>query len=139
MTASGRLLIAVATLAASTSLGFGLVPAQGGTEPAKGVRCPTGFATEFDPAAKVLRCRKEIVRWVVTACNDKAFSTYVVKPGADSCGPTEIPGVGIPPGASGSRPVECAAEGYRLMPDRTGQRDRCERTEVQFALPSPAN
>jgi hypothetical protein len=138
MTDFARLSIAALSIVAS-ALGFSVAPVQRSQEPAKGVKCPAGFDAAFDPAEKVLRCRREVVRWVVTACPDKAFATYRVKPGADACGPTEIPGVGIPPGAQGSRPVECAAQGYRMMTDRTGQRDRCERAEVQFALPTPAN
>ena len=111
--------------------------AQGGGA-SGGVKCPDGFTAEFDNSAKVLKCRKEIVRWVVTACLDKSFATYVVKSGADECTPTEIPGVGAPPGSKGSKPVECASAGYRMMLDRTAQRDRCERTETQYALPLPA-
>lgn len=112
---------------------------QGAQDASKGVTCPDGFETVFDAGRKVLRCRREIVRWVVTGCPDRSFGTYVVKPGTDACAPTEIPGVGTPPGARGSRPVACAVTGYRMMTDRTGDRDRCERTETQFALPLPAN
>ena len=111
--------------------------AQGGGA-SSGVRCPDGFTAEFDSAAKVLKCRKEIVRWVVTTCPDKSFATYAVKAGADACTPTEIPGVGAPPGSKGSKPVECATSGYKMMTDRTAQRDRCKRTETQYALPLPA-
>ena len=132
------MIVAVA-LAIFASLAFAIAPPQGGTTPAKGVKCPDGFAAVFDPGEKVLRCRRDVVRWVVTTCSDKAFATYVVKTGADGCAPTEIPGVGTPPGAKGSRPVECAAPGYRMMTDRTAQRDRCERTETQYVLPLPAN
>ena len=116
---------------------FGRTQAQGGGA-SSGVRCPDGFTAEFDSAAKVLKCRKELVRWVVTTCPDKSFATYTVKAGADACTPTEIPGVGAPPGSKGSKPVECASSGYRMMTDRTAQRDRCERTETQYALPLPA-
>jgi hypothetical protein len=114
-------------------------PQPAGRSPAKGVRCPPEFQSIYDPGAKVLRCRKELVSWVVTGCSDKAFASYLVKSGSDACGPTEIPGVGTPPGARGSKPVSCAAPGYELMTDRTGERDRCERTERIFALPLPAN
>ena len=131
-----RLLPAVALLALS-----GWVVAQSPQpvqSPAKGVRCPADFNAMWDATAKVLRCRREVVSWVVTACADKTFSTYLVKPGADACGPTEIPGVGTPPGVRGSKPVSCAAAGFQLMNDRTGERDRCEKTERIFALPLPA-
>ena len=117
-------------------------PAQGtsSTESAtasRGVHCPPDFETLFDPATKVLKCRREVVAWVVTSCLEKDFARYVAKAGADSCGPTEIPGVGTPPGATGSRPVACAAAGYTVVVDRTGPRDRCERVERSFALPRP--
>lgn len=105
--------------------------------PSNGVRCPGGFRSIWDEATKVLRCRNDVVSWVVTACPDKAFASYLVKPGADACGPTEIPGVGTPPGIKGSKAVGCAAPGYDLMTDRTGDRDRCERTDRIFALPLP--
>ena len=131
--------IAIAILA-STALALSTVQGgQGAQGAAKGVRCPDGFESVFDATEKILRCRREIVRWVVTGCADKSFGTYVVKEGPDACAPTEIPGVGTPPGARGSRPVACAANGYQMMTDRTGQRDRCERTDTQFALPLPAN
>ena len=129
----------VIAMLAVASLAFARSPIQGGTNPAKGVRCPDGFATEFDAAEKTLRCRKDLVKWVVTTCSDKSFATYVVKNGPDACAPTEIPGVGTPPGAKGSKPVECATQGYRMMTDRTALRDRCERVEIQFAIPLPAN
>ena len=112
---------------------------QGTTPPARGVRCPPEFVAVWDPTTKVLRCRKDVVSWVVTACVDKTFATYVVKAGEDSCGPTEIPGVGKPPGARGAKAVSCAAPGYDLMTDRTGERDRCEKVERVFALPQPAS
>jgi hypothetical protein len=124
---------------AAGAIAFARVPAQGGQGASKGVRCPDGFAAEYDAAQKILRCRKDIVRWVVTGCPDKAFASYVVKEGADACAPTEIPGVGTPPGVRGTKPVACAAQGFQMMTDRTGQRDRCEKTETVFALPSPAN
>ena len=105
---------------------------------AKGVQCPADFESLYDPTTKVLRCRRDIVRWVVTSCADKAFATYVARPGADSCNPTEIPGVGAPPGSSGSRPVACASSGYTIVVDRTGARDRCERVDRVFVLPRVA-
>src|SRR5688500_12203345 len=79
---------------------------------AKGVKCPEDFQSLYDAATTVLRCRRDVVTWVVTRCAEKEFSTYKATSGADSCGPTEIPGVGTPPGASGARPVACAAAGY---------------------------
>jgi len=106
--------------------------------PAQGVRCPAEFTAVWDTASKVLKCRREVVSWVVTACPEKEFGTYVVKHGADACEPTEIPGVGKPPGSRGSKTVSCAAAGYRLLTDRTGDRDRCEKTETLFAIPLPA-
>jgi hypothetical protein len=132
------LTVVAIALAAFASLGYAVAPPQGAAVPSKGVKCPDGFEASFDAVEKVLRCRRDVVRWVVTACTEKSFATYVVKAGADECAPTEIPGVGTPPGARGSRPVECAAQGYRMMTDRTGQRDRCERPETQYALPLPA-
>jgi hypothetical protein len=104
---------------------------------AKGVHCPADFEAVFDSASKVLRCQRDVVAWVVTGCPEKDFATYSAKPGPDSCGRTEIPGVGTPPGATASRPVACAARGYAVVVDRTGPRDRCERTERSFALPRP--
>jgi hypothetical protein len=104
---------------------------------ARGVQCPTDFEAVFDPAAKVLRCRREVVAWVVTRCPEKDFASYSARQGPDACGPTEIPGVGTPPGATGFKPVACAAPGYAVIVDRTGPRDRCERIERSFALPRP--
>jgi hypothetical protein len=132
-------------IAVHVSLGTGLLPGQGPAQgpatesatAAKGVHCPREFETVFDPATKVLTCRREVVSWVVTSCPEKDFAKYVAKVGPDSCGPTEIPGVGTPPGATRSRPVGCAAPGYSVVVDRTGPRDRCERVERSFALPRP--
>ena len=104
---------------------------------AKGVHCPADFEAVFDAASKTLRCRHEVVTWVVTGCPEKDFATYSARPGPDNCGRTEIPGVGRPPGATDSKPVACAAPGYTVVVDRTGPRDRCERTERSFALPRP--
>lgn len=114
-----------------------MAQAPSSTPESRGVRCPDSYQAVFDAAEKSLRCRKDIVRWVVTGCANTAFASYIVKSGPDSCGPTEIPGVGTPPGVKGSRPVTCAAPGYELMVDRTGQRDRCERTERLFVFPLP--
>ena len=139
MTSSRRWTVVLMGAVATASAAFARVPDQGGQGASKGVRCPDGFVTEFDAGEKVLRCRRDIVRWVVTACPEKGFATYAVKPGPDACTPTEIPGVGTPPGSKGTKPVACAAPGYRMMTDRTGERDRCERTETLYALPSPAN
>lgn len=105
---------------------------------AGGVRCPAEYEALFDASSKVLRCRRDVVSWVVTSCGERSFSTYVAKAGADSCAPTEIPGVGSPPGATGSRPVVCVSAGYSVVVDRTGLRDRCERVERLFAFPRPA-
>ena len=114
-------------------------PANGATAAAaRGVRCPADYETIFDAPTRTLRCRRDVVSWVVTSCPEKDFGTYVAKAGSDSCGPTQIPGVGTPPGAAGSRPVACAAAGYTVVTDRTGMRDRCERVDRSFALPAPA-
>jgi hypothetical protein len=126
--------LVLAPLAAAV---LGVARGQPGWDAAKGFQCPVDFETIFDPGAKILRCRREVVAWVVTVCPDKNFAAYSVKTGPDGCGPTEIPGVGTPPGASGSRPVACAAAGYAVVADRTGSRDRCERTERSFAFPRP--
>jgi hypothetical protein len=104
----------------------------------RGVRCPQEFTPVWDATAKILKCRRDVVSWVVTACGDKEYSTYLVKTGPDVCGPTQIPGVGTAPGVTGTRAVSCAAPGYSLMTDRTGERDRCEKIERLFALPLPA-
>ena len=93
----------------------------------------------FDASTKVLRCRRDVASWVVTSCPDREFATYLARPGADGCGPTEIPGVGVPPGAPGPRPVACASPGYTVVTDRTGPRDRCERTDRVFTLPRPVS
>ena len=114
-------------------------PSQAEVVAAKGVHCPVDFDAVFDATTKVLRCRRETVAWVVTACPDKDFATYSARPGPDSCGRSEIPGVGTPPGATVTKPVACAAPGYAVVVDRTGPRDRCERTERSFALPRPVS
>jgi len=105
----------------------------------KGVHCPNEFEARFDAVNKVLRCRRETVAWAVTSCPDKDFATYTAKPGPDSCGRTEIPGVGTPPGATTSRPVTCASTGYAIVQDRTGHRDRCERVDQVFVYPRPVS
>ncbi len=102
------------------------------------VGCPAGFRAIWNDSARILRCRRDVVSWVVTTCTDKAFANYVVKRDADSCVPTEIPGVGTPPGVRDSISVSCAASCYELMTDCTGERDRCERIEQTFAMPLPA-
>lgn len=112
--------------------------AQSESAAARGVRCPAEYEALFDASSKVLRCRRDLVSWVVTSCGERSFSTYVAKSGPDSCAPTEIPGVGSPPGATGSRPVVCVSAGYSVVIDRTGPRDRCERVERLFAFPRPA-
>jgi hypothetical protein len=134
--------VTVRMLTAIAIIGFGGWLAAQAPPPAKsasqGVRCPSDFKPMWDSTAKVLRCRRDVVSWVVTTCSDREFATYIAREGADACGPTEIPGVGKPPGVRGSRAVNCAASGYSLMTDRTGERDRCERVERVFALPLPA-
>lgn len=135
---SVRTLTLMLGFAAAAAVTAAQAPGPSGQPPANGVRCPAGFETIYDASAKVMRCRKDFVSWVVTGCTDKSFASYVVKDGRDACAPTEIPGVGTPPGARGTRSVACVAAGYELMTDRTGQRDRCERTERAFALPQPA-
>lgn len=134
------LLMAPLTLAQVGAQAPGQSPTQSSPAPesiaaAKGVQCPAGHESAFDATTKVLRCRHDVVSWVVTSCPDKDFATYAAKPGVDTCGRTEIPGVGTPPGATGSRAVSCAAPGYTVVVDRTGPRDRCERIERSFALP----
>ena len=129
--------LAAPVVLASRGLAQSATPSSAEGPAAKGVQCPAEYQAMFDATTKVLRCRREAVAWVVTQCPEKDFATYSAKPGADSCGPTEIPGVGTPPGSTGSKPVGCAAPGYVVVVDRTGPRDRCERTERSFALPRP--
>jgi hypothetical protein len=106
-----------------------------------GARCPEGFHPLFDDALGVLRCRRSEVRWVVTTCADAAYARYEARPGRDTCRPTPVPGAGIPPGAGGSRPVACAGgpttaeASWEVVPDRTGDRDRCERAEHVYTAP----
>ena len=147
-TSHGLAIVAALTLSfwlhASDGSGhpLGQGPSQGpaaSAMAAKGVHCPGEFEAVFNPDTKVLTCRRDVVSWVVTSCTDKDFAHYVAKVGPDSCARTEIPGVGTPPGASGSRPVGCAAPGYAVVADRTGPRDRCERDERLFALPRPVS
>ena len=130
-------------LALFPTVARGQTPATGPTSEnvaaARGVHCPSDFETLFDAATGVLRCRRDVVSWVVTSCVEREFATYLARPGSDLCGPTEIPGVGTPPGASRSRPVSCVSSGYAVVPDRTGPRDRCERVERVFAYPRPTS
>jgi hypothetical protein len=132
----GRLAIAMALC---VPVAQSQTPNGESTAAAKGVKCPEEYQSIYDASTAVLRCQREVVSWVVTRCLDKDFSTYKASPGADSCGPTEIPGVGAPPGSSGSRPASCSAPGYAMVLDRTGPRDRCERIERLFALPKPVS
>lgn len=82
-------------------------------------------------------CGRAEVQWVVTTCADSAYATYEARPGADSCLPTSLPGVGAVPGARGSRSVVCAGKvrGYAVVRDRVGDRDRCERRLGRRAPP----
>lgn len=133
------LLVGCLLLPAAVSSQAAPATAQSGSAAAaRGVRCPPDFDPLFDSATHVLRCRRDVVSWVVTICLEKQFGSYVAKPGADTCFPTEIPGVGSPPGSRGTRSVACATSGYTVVADRTGPRDRCERVERLWAFPVPA-
>jgi hypothetical protein len=105
--------------------------------PAKGVRCAASFESLYDAGTKVLRCRRVTTSWVVTACEERSFASYIVRSGRDVCGPTQLPGIGAPPGIPTHRSIACAAPGYDIVVDRTGQRDRCERESEQWQLPVP--
>src|SRR5687767_15942913 len=68
--------------------GTGQSPTQSSATPesmaaARGVHCPADFNAVFDPATKVLRCRRDVVSWVVTGCPDKDFATYSARTGPD--------------------------------------------------------
>ena len=71
--------------------------------------------------------------WAVTACADSAFQTYRAVEGPDRCDPTDVPGVGAPPGAARGKAVSCGGSGYVVVADRTGPRDRCERGRFEYA------
>jgi hypothetical protein len=125
-------------LALALAAGGARAPADG-QPPAAGVpdgitaRCPAEYGAAWDSVARGVRCRRVVRSWVVTACPDRDFATYVPRPGRDVCEPTPLPGVGLPPGPRRSRPSACASSGYTIVTDRTGPRDRCERTTVQWA------
>ena len=127
---------ALGALAARSSAGQGPTPA-GAPRPAAAV-CPAGYERNGAPGATTAtRCRRTVVAWAVTNCPDSTFATYRVRAGADACLPTEVAGVGAPPGREGTRPVRCPSPGYALVQDRTGQRDRCEQVQVQYAPARP--
>lgn len=109
-------------------------PTPAGTPvPTAVVTCPEGFAPAAPARSPAAACRRRVVTWSVTTCADSAFRAYRVLTGADRCGPTEVPGVGAPPGVTATRAVSCPAPGYAVVADRTGLRDRCERTQVEYA------
>ncbi|MFL5582752.1 MAG: hypothetical protein ACJ8AO_20500 [Gemmatimonadaceae bacterium] len=132
---------ALGIAAARTAAGQGPTPAG---EPRPAVAgCPAGYERNGAPSAKTaaLRqaqgCRRTVVAWAVTSCPDSAFATYRVRGGADACLPTEVAGVGAPPGRGGTRAVHCPLPAYALVHDRTGLRDRCEQAQVQYAPARP--
>lgn len=130
-------LAAVAFVAALHTAG-GQSPAPAGEPRPAASTCPTGYERNDAPdATSASRCRRSVVAWAVTSCPDSAFATYRVRPGADACLPTEVAGVGAPPGRVGSRGVRCPSAAYVVVQDRTGARDRCEQVQVQYAPAQP--
>jgi hypothetical protein len=125
---------ALVVLAVRSVAGQGPTPA-GEVRPANAAAvCPAGYERNAAPGATpVTRCRRTVVAWAVTSCRDSAFAAYRVRAGADACLPTEVAGVGAPPGREGTRAVHCPSPAYTLVHDRTGQRDRCEQAQVQYA------
>lgn len=103
--------------------------------PQNGVRCPNGFDSNWNSSTKVLKCSKSNTTWVLTACTDPMYLTYNQRSGRDNCTPTQAPGLGNPV-ASGTRAITCTAPGYTIQNDKVGTRDRCERTESQWAYPN---
>jgi hypothetical protein len=102
--------------------------------PQDGVRCPSGYTAQWNSSTQVLRCSRANTTWVLTVCADPMYSTYNQQAGRDDCRRTQAPGIGNPV-ASGTRAISCAAPGYTIKNDATGTRDRCERTETQWAYP----
>ena len=135
--------IALATLLAVTGASRSPLLAQGADlrqdSATASVRCPERFTPMRDSTGGTLRCRRVEVRWVVTACADSAYASYQARPGADTCLPTSLPGVGSAPGLRGARAVVCAGSvaGYPIVRDRVGDRDRCEQEHTIFSPPLP--
>jgi len=129
---------ALAVLAARSAAAQGPTPAGEPRPAAAASGCPIGYERNGAPGATTAtRCRRTVVAWAVTSCPDSAFATYRVRAGADACLPTEVAGVGAPPGRAGTRAVHCPTAAYSLVQDRTGQRDRCEQALVQYAPARP--
>jgi hypothetical protein len=126
-------------LAALALVSASAARAQGAPRPPNGsasaVRCPAEYGAVYDSTARAVRCRRATLSWVVTACPDRDFATYVPRPGRDVCEPTPLPGVGAPPGPRLWRPIACASPGYTVVNDRTGVRDRCERVGEEWTDP----
>lgn len=134
---------ALGVLFARPAAGQGPTPAGEPRPAAAAAGCPAGYERNGAPGATLrqaqgrLACRRTVIAWAVTSCPDSAFATYRVRAGADACLPTEVAGVGAPPGREGTRGVRCPSPAYALVQDRTGQRDRCEQAQVQYAPARP--
>ncbi len=103
--------------------------------PQNGVRCPNGFTSDWNNTSKVLKCSKSNTTFVITVCPNAMYSDYNERTGRDNCLPTKAPGIGNPI-ASGSRPIACSVPGFTIVNDTPGKRDRCEKTETQWAYPN---
>lgn len=124
-----------AVLTAVLLAGHGL-PAYAGTD--DGVRCPTGYTSNWNSSTKVLRCSKVSTTWVVTVCPPppSPFSHYNDPEGRDRCTLPSVPYVGNMAPNQYVNAV-CSLPGYTYKNDvLTSDRDRCEKTDTLYAYPN---
>jgi hypothetical protein len=126
---------ALSALATTLFLSYA-APAQAGAD--DGVHCPSGYTSNWNAQTQVLRCSKPNTTWVVTICSPAtpAFTNYVVRDGRDICTLPNMPVVGNLAPNQFSNAV-CSVGGYTYDNDGgQGDRDRCTKTETQYAYPN---
>ena len=109
--------------------------------PDDGVKCPSGYQTNFNESTKVMICKDSDTEYATTICPADAHH-YIQRNGRDYCNNTvELPFVGeVPAGHPTRRSVSCIAlpdgQSWSLDIDgAAGNRDRCKRTKVKYAYP----
>ena len=134
---------AVSLFAAGVSLGFAMQAIAAASD---GVRCPNGFAAEFDTTQKVMRCERSTVLHRPTVCDpaSPAHIVYRASKGRDYCATATdavLPVATVPEGDSRRRAVMCSADAsdglrWQIEVDAMGERDRCRATRSEWIYPS---
>jgi hypothetical protein len=127
--------VLLSALAAVVYAGHG-TPVLAGTD--DGVKCPSGYSSNWNSDTKVLRCSKSSTTWVVTVCPPppSLFTNYNVRNGRDRCTLPGVPYVGnLAPNQFAN--AVCSLSGYSYVNDGgDGDRDRCDKTQTEYAYPS---